>query len=296
MTYRLPYDIHEYNVSTNIKSYADFARYLTLVNNYDEAKMLIAKFGKTIGFNSFFQYSYLYCDGTKVEGEAFDLAINIVSDVIKFHPKIKCLSIFTLVFDPAHYVNYVGIDEIKVYAPNAIDWKCVSNTFPNVRKMMFANMDQLKDGIVHFPKLALVRVNSNPHADPAFFAKYRNIEFTFKISSPEVIDEPNVKFFIDVELSKIAKFFPIAHKIREMGVTIDEYGGDDPIPVPNVFCELTHLVVYNINQNDLTISGFPNLECLLLVSRKEFGYKYYLSNVPHLRRIINRGQIEIVRQ
>jgi hypothetical protein len=86
MTYRLPYDIREYNVSTNIKSYADFTHYLTLVNNYDEAKMLSAKFGKTIGFNEFFQYSFLYRDNTIFKSEAFDLAINAVSNVIKFNP------------------------------------------------------------------------------------------------------------------------------------------------------------------------------------------------------------------
>jgi hypothetical protein len=84
--------------------------------------------------------------------------------------------------------------------------------------------------------LAIVRINDVAQDDPAFFAKYRYIEFIFKADHTKIINEPNVMYYVKEYISYLYKFYPIAERVREMKLYFD-----CEMPIPDQFHNLTHL-------------------------------------------------------
>lgn len=285
MQIALPFDIHYEIISKNIKTHADFMRYLVLVNNADIAKRLIAEFSKTFILQVFTTENIDV--GEVIPNETrVTLIADRVRGVIPFHANVVNIMLLDQNFNPAFFANYTNIEELSFYGYGKFDGKTLAETFPNVRKITFNIQPHMENTIGYFNKLNRARVFGFAARESDIFARNKNIQFELNTYGPSDIREPNVKFIITTNLSNIEKFAAIVDRVVELRVEISLDDNINTIVIPQQFRNISRLSIVCYNRAEIFICGFNQLESLVLKIRKDC--EVTITDTPYLTHIQKR--------
>jgi hypothetical protein len=288
MTCALPYDIHEMIIAKYIRSYADFARYLNLVNNIGEARLLYAKFADDFTNNTNDVKLFAFCaDHLNLTDYPIKLRINRNDIIIPFSANVRSLVIDTTTFNPEIYIHYAHIKEIAFINWHFnIDCKVVAKTFPNLRRIQ-ANIEFIARIVDHMPKLIRVYTEPKIYTNLDFIKKHREIEFIFRLHSalPDYSNEPNIKIRAQVDSDRIDRIAHLAYKIINLTIIVNQEYGE--LYISEAFREVTYLTILNNRYNDIVISGFPNLDTISIYSRPQDMGFITLRNLPYLNKVIS---------
>jgi hypothetical protein len=295
MDQKLPYDIHEAIIANHIKSYADFKRYLILINDIEMVRMLIARFEKTVAINNFFTFKNSYKEGITPDKYITALSFDNVTFPVPYFANLLSIQLCIDDFNPAFFANYSHIDEIEFIWDNSADGQTIARTFPNLRKASFYNWEYMKSVIPHLPNLRYVRLSYESNDDPEyeFTAKHKNIEFLIYGDEDMIVDEPNVKYYLSVELSELYIYHPFANKIIEMEINIYNNSNEENIEIPSIFSELVRLRIIIFKKEEIRISGFHNLDIIIIEAMFDCDTTIYLSDLPYLRKVECASNCEV---
>ena len=289
MSTNLPYDIHEMIIEKHIKTYADFMRFLVLVNNMDTAKILIKRFSNTFNIHYFHKDIVPYTYNHVPIGKCVELRVYTISKPIPFFANVTKISIMNGVFDPAMYINYAHLTNVDIYHTHKLDWKLVAQAFPNLRKMDYIDAKNVENAVTNIPTLKYINLFCKTD-----YKKFKNIQFSAKINDLVPIDEPNVKFILHKYFDDLDYFYPIADKIVAIRIEISMFVMGPVIIIPNIFSAITHLFISNKARLDIVLSGFPNLDTIILTSPPSIKNKIFISDIPFLNRFHNYSNYEII--
>jgi hypothetical protein len=293
MEFALPYDIHETIIAKNIKTHADFMRYLILVNNGAMAKMLMAKFADTFIINTFNTPVSLYVKGNMTWKDNIILMVINANSVIPFFDNVVGIEIRHMCFNPEMYINYTNIKEIRIndyFDNNAI---LLAKAFPNVRRINCNSHEYIAKIIDYFPNLKQVVNDYELASETDLYAKYNNIEFVFSKSvysdTLRLNNLPNIKYRILSPFKNLSQFLPIADKIIDIMIFPHVDDGVESHIIPQQFREIRYLTIGNSIVKKIIISDFPNLETIIIYGTKEFSTEVEITNVPFLRNVQRIG-------
>jgi hypothetical protein len=255
----------------------------------DTAKILIKRFSNTFNIHYFHKDIVHYTGKHVPSGKWVELKVYTIIKPIPFFANVTKISIMNGVFNPAMYINYAHLTNVDILCTHKLDWKLVAQAFPNLRKMNFLNSKNIENAVTNIPTLKYIV--SLHETD---FKKFKNIQFGAMINDLVSIDEPNVKFILHKYFDDLEYFYPIADKIVALRIEISRFEMGPVVIIPNIFSAITHLFISNNARLDIVLSGFPNLDTIILTSPPSIKNKIFISDIPFLNRFHNYSNYEII--
>jgi hypothetical protein len=238
------------------------------------AKNLLTQFKNKFILNTFNACTENYDGGPIPTGKMINLYVSEDMGIIPYYANVISITLEEY-FDPAIFVNYSHILELRVYSMDtmgSIIYKSIAQTFPKVRSITLFYDDRILEIIDYFPNLTNVTIYKHKFENAAFYAKYRHIQFVYHIDNRNIIYEPNVRFSVRSVARQLREFRSVANLVVELKINISS-NDQAVILIPAYFREVRSLFVINMHKKSVIVPDFPNLETFHIYPQFEVKMK-----------------------